>query len=116
MRFEGPKGELVLYGDGLDQGAQGLFGGRAGSRNYAELTHVDGRRHVISANEAVPDIERGAILHKRAGGGGGYGYPAKRSRQAVADDLADGLISPASARNEYGFAPEAAPSPRAPSG
>lgn len=36
-------------------------------------------------------------------GGGGYGDPRERSREAVARDLRDGLISAGAARTLYGY-------------
>jgi N-methylhydantoinase B len=41
-------------------------------------------------------------------GGGGYGDPRQRPREAVAADLALGLVSPAAAARDYGFDAEAA--------
>ncbi|MGW4202698.1 hydantoinase B/oxoprolinase family protein [Streptomyces sp. NPDC004726] len=45
-------------------------------------------------------------LRLRLPGGGGYGSPGARDRAAVLSDLADGLITPGTARNVYGIDPE----------
>jgi N-methylhydantoinase B/oxoprolinase/acetone carboxylase alpha subunit len=45
-------------------------------------------------------LKPGDRLIKRYSGGGGYGDPAKRDKGAVAQDLREGLISPATA-SEY---------------
>ncbi len=37
------------------------------------------------------------------GGGGGYGDPKERERELIESDLADGYISEAAAREEYGY-------------
>jgi N-methylhydantoinase B len=36
-------------------------------------------------------------------GGGGWGNPKKRARHLVESDLAQGLVTPAAARNQYGY-------------
>jgi N-methylhydantoinase B len=36
-------------------------------------------------------------------GGGGYGDPKSRSREAVKSDLRDGYISPLAAKRDYGL-------------
>ena len=46
-------------------------------------------------------VVKGATLELRCGGGGGYGPPAKRDRQAVLDDLREGYITEAHARKHY---------------
>jgi N-methylhydantoinase B len=38
-----------------------------------------------------------------AGGGGGYGDPRRRDRARVAADVAQGYITPAAARDLYGW-------------
>ncbi|ADB50556.1 hydantoinase B/oxoprolinase family protein [Conexibacter woesei] len=42
-------------------------------------------------------------LRLRLAGGGGCGDPAERARTAVVDDVLDGVISPATARDVYGL-------------
>ncbi|MFE4667017.1 hydantoinase B/oxoprolinase family protein [Streptomyces sp. NPDC056716] len=44
-------------------------------------------------------------LRLRLPGGGGYGPPGARDRAAVLSDLADGLITPGTARDVYGIDP-----------
>jgi N-methylhydantoinase B len=46
---------------------------------------------------AVPMEARDRLIFRSAGGGG-WGDPRLRSREAIADDVAKGLISPAAAR------------------
>ena len=50
----------------------------------------------------VPPGERMVVLTP---GGGGIGAPAQRDRAQIARDVADGLISPETAREVYGYAP-----------
>ncbi len=44
-------------------------------------------------------------LIARSPGGGGWGDPAKRDREAVARDLRDGVISLEAARRDYRWDP-----------
>ncbi len=53
--------------------------------------------------QIIPDGEHLVLLMP---GGGGYGDPRERSREAVARDLRDGLISAEAARTLYGFEQE----------
>ena len=44
------------------------------------------------------DLQRGDIVTLAVGGGGGYGDPAERSREKIAADLEDGIVSDRVAR------------------
>jgi N-methylhydantoinase B len=103
MRFEAPNTELVLFGDGLDEGAPGVFGGLPGSRNSAELLYPDGSRRLAAANDVISSIPAGTLLEKRAGGGGGWGEPELRDRDAVQRDVLEGFVSAADAERFYGL-------------
>ena len=48
-------------------------------------------------------VAPGERFTMRDAGGGGFGDPADRPRAKVLADLADGLISPATAREVYGL-------------
>ena len=41
-------------------------------------------------------------------GGGGYGEPHERAPEAVAEDLAEGYVTPEAARRDYGYVAEPA--------
>lgn len=100
-----PVGLLSLFGDGEDQGtsAPGLLGGHAGSPNSFELRLPDGTSFVPKCKSITYDLPQGTLLCQRSGGGGGFGDPKRRSREAVAVDVRAGLISPANALRDYGF-------------
>ncbi|WP_175934428.1 hydantoinase B/oxoprolinase family protein [Corynebacterium sp. Marseille-P4321] len=79
-----------------------LEGGRDGSGNAVEIIRADGtseRRSVVS-NEIVNE---GDVIRIRTANGAGYGDPAERSAEAVADDVANGLISAADAAEIYQY-------------
>jgi N-methylhydantoinase B len=79
----------------------GLWGGRDGAVNDVEITSPDGRvRHLRKATQhPITAGERVRIL---TGGGGGYGPPAERDREAVRRDVAEGYVSAEAARRDYG--------------
>lgn len=103
LRFEGPATDLVLYGDGLQQGAAGRFGGHRGSPNSGRLSGSDGSQRTTASSDVVVGIAPGTILEKRAGGGGGYGDPKLRDRDAVRRDVRDGVVSARVAARVYGL-------------
>lgn len=90
----------------MHHAAQGWSGGREGCVGVAELsdgTALDGKRRQL--------LPPGARLRIRTPGGGGLGSPSKRPREAVAADVAEGLVSPDGALRDYGFNVQLDPSP-----
>lgn len=81
--------------------------GRAGAHNGARaLLFVlrDGEKIPLTATSTFVTC-KGDIVEMRLAGGGGWGPPDARDREAVARDLADGLISDHAARTIYAFDP-----------
>lgn len=82
--------------------AWGLGGGR--SATPPEVVLNEGRedeRSMLKIN-ALP-LKRGDLVTTRTGGGGGYGDPAARAREAVELDLRNGQLTLAAARERYGY-------------
>lgn len=79
-----------------------------GSLQISQFT-VDGAlvRHVTSgpANHNYPSVSPDGKRVVFAGGGGGYGDPRLREPELVEQDLLDGYVSEAAAREVYGYAP-----------
>jgi N-methylhydantoinase B len=95
---------MLGMGNRTEFPARGQFGGGAGSlRRHA----ADGKPvHAKGRIEVAP----GARLTIIEAGGGGFGDPRRRSRQAIASDVADGLVSAEAAQAHYGWtAPTAKP-------
>ena len=84
----------------------GIFGGKPGALAESVL-NPDGNGERLHSKE-TREIKKGDVLSFRLSGAGGYGDPEKRSRQAIADDIADGYVTPEAARRDYGWAPDAA--------
>ncbi|WP_247730755.1 hydantoinase B/oxoprolinase family protein [Halovivax limisalsi] len=99
----------------------GLEGGKPGAKNVVVLDLDDddpnARDRVqifADNNDDYPDdgnewvgmmrgqFEPGEIVSNRSGGGGGYGDPLDRDPEAVREDVIDGYVSPAAAREAYG--------------
>ena len=79
----------------------GLHGGRDGAVNDVEITSPDGSvRHVRKATQHP--IGAGEIVRIMSGGGGGWGPPSERDPAAVRRDVAEGYVSAAAARRDYG--------------
>ena len=94
---------LSLLGDRHKFDPYGLFGGEAGAR--AETVLNPGRNARSLPSKALLQIEKGDIVSFRLSGAGGYGPPAERDPKAIAEDLADGYVTPAHAAAKYRYEP-----------
>ncbi len=70
----------------------GLMGGEPGSRAEYRVVRRDGRIEILPPL-AVVDLEPGDVLVVETPGGGGYGDPCRRQREALERDVAEGKIS-----------------------
>lgn len=84
----------------------GLFGGRPGARSAHFLADAADERPLPS--KTTTTIARDQRLIAMTAGGGGYGPPAQRSRQAIEAEIADGLLTAERAAHEYAAAPSGA--------
>ncbi len=82
----------------------GLQGGKPAAVNEAILTRRDGSEQKLLKATGVA-LEPGDRLTFLTAGGGGWGDARSREREAIAEDVAKGYISPAAAEREYGYAP-----------
>ena len=78
----------------------GFEGGKEGRANGAAARRADGTLTWTTKATGLR-VPKGDTLELYCGGGGGYGPPAKRPRAAVLEDLAEGYISDAFAREHY---------------
>jgi N-methylhydantoinase B len=78
----------------------GLAGGLTGRANSGELTLPDGTTQPVAKITGLP-LPKGSVFTIKGGGGGGYGPPSERSREAVLEDIREGYVSEAEARRHY---------------
>jgi len=85
-------------------GPQGAQGGQDGAVNRVEI-HKGGRvivpKHLSKAQDIA--LSPGDRVRVRTPGGGGYGDPAKRDPQAIAEDVRLGRYTPEQARDLWGW-------------
>ena len=76
---------------------EGRFGGRDGTAGEVKLK--SGGDLKSKGRQSIPYNDR---LVLELPGGGGYGDPAEREPERVAEDVRDGLITAEDARRDYG--------------
>jgi N-methylhydantoinase B len=82
----------------------GLSGGANGRTNYAVIRRTDGSpEEKVLKGTQIPLLP-GDVVTFYTAGGGGYGDPGKRTREAILSDLSEGLVSKEAASRDYGFA------------
>ncbi len=87
---------------------RGLFGGHDGRPGSIVLRAADGDVQELPAKISNRQLRAGDRLEIRLVCGAGYGDPLRRDPSAVAGDVADGLLSSAQARDDYGVVLNAA--------
>jgi N-methylhydantoinase B len=79
-----------------------LQGGREGSPNYVEVIRTDGAVEEYAVITAL-EVNKGDLIRIHTGTGAGYGDPRHRRRELVQDDVSNGYVTPAQAREVYGL-------------
>jgi N-methylhydantoinase B len=83
-----------------------MHGGGDGQPGDVLIEAADG-----TARAALKDavfLQAGDRVRIQTGGGGGFGDPRRRSRERVRTDVVRGYVSPAAAREIYGWSGDAA--------
>ena len=81
---------------------EGLFGGKPGGTAQFLVNGVAGNPYGLTR------LKPGDVVVIDAPGGGGYGHPMERDPEMVERDVADGYVTVAAARAEYGVVIESA--------
>jgi N-methylhydantoinase B len=92
--------ELTAVVDRTNTAPAGLAGGGSARPNAAFLRLPNGDR-VSCAKATRRKTPVGSVLELRTGGGGGFGEPARRSREAVEHDIREGYTTEEQARLDY---------------
>ncbi len=104
IRIGGEETTMVTFGDGDVEPAFGLFGGGNGTLNKIELHYANGDVYRATSKDLIEGVPAGTLYVQEAGGGGGYGDPKARPADRVRDEVRNGVISRAAAREIYGVA------------
>ena len=80
----------------------GLHGGRPATVNEVVVTRGDGSSESFHKATGVA-LAAGDRLTFRTAGGGGWGNPRRRAREAIEADIAAGYVSAAAAMRDYGY-------------
>ncbi len=94
-------GAIAIHDDRWLTYPWGVNGGLPGKRSTKRLIREDGSTEVLPAKCEGIAVKAGDVLYFDTWGGGGWGDPFDRDPNAVADDVARGLVSLEGARR-YG--------------
>jgi len=91
---------LQLRADRHEHPPYGLFGGgpAASSRNLIDR----GAGFEVLPAKVTLEIGKDTVIRHEQAGGGGWGEPRRRSRAAIAADIANGKVTPQAAAMDYG--------------
>ena len=87
-----PGTSLIVRSDRAAHRPYGLQGGLPGALSSNVLIHADGTEEVLPSMFSTT-IQPGDVYVHRTAGGGGWGEPAERDPQRIAEDLADGKVT-----------------------
>lgn len=95
-------GYYFTYVERTAFGPFGVAGGRAGAPGGTWMNFGTSDEDLLQfSHEAVP-FKAGTVIRITTPGGGGWGDPLERDAEAVRFDVLRGIVSPTSARQDYG--------------
>jgi N-methylhydantoinase B/oxoprolinase/acetone carboxylase alpha subunit len=97
-----PETSLIVRSDRAVHAPYGLCGGAPGAVSSNLLQKPDGSEIVLPSMFSTT-IDAGDVYVHRTAGGGGWGDPRERDRRAIEDDVLDGKVSEAAAKELYGW-------------
>ncbi|HEY7538025.1 MAG TPA: hydantoinase B/oxoprolinase family protein [Gaiellaceae bacterium] len=97
-----PDTSLIVRSDRSAHPPYGLAGGAPGALSSNVLLRPDGSAEVLPSMFSTTIGESDVYVHRTAGGGG-WGDPRERDPALVAEDVADGKVTPEAAREAYGW-------------
>jgi N-methylhydantoinase B len=100
LRFDDPT-MVVTTGERAKTQPFGVDGGEGGASAVHRLFHPDGREETLPS-KVTREVAPGSRVHFQPAGGGGFGDPTERPPENVAEDVRNGYVSLAAAREAYG--------------
>lgn len=94
--------------DRVDCRPWGLFGGLSGYGNAVALTRGGEETTFPTGKVLAQKLKKGDRYHLSSGGGGGFGNPLDRATADVENDVRQGYVSAAAAKEHYGVVIDAA--------
>jgi N-methylhydantoinase B len=95
--------EAFLFGERGRFAPKGIAGGSDAALNAFQYEQDDGWHSPPLASKMLGiKLKAGQAVRLETPGGGGYGQAAERSHEAIARDVARGLVSEAEADSAYG--------------
>lgn len=83
--------------------APGYDGGADGQVGAFVLNPGTADEQLLSSAASEVDLPKGAVLSIRTPGGGAYGSPQERAREAIAQDVGEDRLSASEAKQAYGW-------------
>ena len=102
FRFLAERSEFTVRTDRRDHPPYGIAGGHPGGRSANTLIDRDGEHEVPTMPMKSFIARRGDVFRMVSAGGGGYGDPRERDPATVREDVREGKLTRAAARNLYG--------------
>ena len=93
---------MIVRSDRTAHAPYGLQGGLPGTVSSNVLQKPDGSEIVLPSMFSTT-IDAGDVYVHRTAGGGGWGDPRERDPKAIEEDVLDGKVSEAAARELYGW-------------
>lgn len=114
LEIRGHETRVVAYAMRQVVAPPGVYGGMPAPKARFVLNPGTPQEKVLPVVFTNLPVEYGDVISCETPGGDGLGDPRQRLRELVARDVAAGLISLESARQDYGYEPDAAPNPPVP--
>jgi N-methylhydantoinase B len=101
-RLEAQSGSLSTNFERFRIPPYGLAGGKPGSLSRTTIRRADGSTETLRSKVSGVALRRGDVVVIETSGGGGHGPPAGRPAEALAADIAEGLVTQEGALRDYG--------------
>ncbi|MGE0239500.1 MAG: hydantoinase B/oxoprolinase family protein [Parvibaculaceae bacterium] len=103
FRLRDGTAQFTLRSDRRKHRPYGVAGGRPGAPSANLVIRADGSREELPTMPMkVIELGAGDSFHHVSAGGGGYGDPAHRNRDAIMSDVIAGKVSVEAAKRDYG--------------